>query len=450
MPRAAKADALETYRAKRRFEETNEPAGGKPGRKAGNTYLIQKHAARRLHYDFRMELDGVLLSWAVTRGPSYNTKDRRLAVRTEDHPLEYGGFEGTIPQGNYGGGTVMLWDTGSWEPVGDPRDGLERGKLVFLLHGQRLQGRWGLIRMQPRPKEKRENWLLIKEKDDFANTRPDLLEEATTSVVSHRDLAGIANGNSPEWHSRAGKRPGFRPPQLATLVDAPPEGQDWRFEIKYDGYRAQIAANGPDVKIYTRSGLDWTDKFAPIAHAVAKLNLQGALLDSEITVLDATGRSDFGALVTALETGKGPLTCFVFDLLENAGEDLTKQPLQARQTALDRLLGKTKSNPVIQRSEVFSAPGKSAAALLKTACARGLEGLIAKRLTAPYRAGRQASWLKIKCRHEQEFLIIGFAASAKNRPFSSLLMGVQEDSGIRYAGRVGTGFDEHTLAQLAS
>jgi bifunctional non-homologous end joining protein LigD len=450
MPPAAKADALETYRAKRRFDETSEPAGARPGRKAGHSYLIQKHDSRRLHYDFRLELDGVLLSWAVTRGPSYNTKDRRLAVRTEDHPLEYGGFEGTIPQGNYGGGTVMLWDTGSWEPLGDPRDGLEKGKLVFLLHGERLRGRWGLIRMQPRPKEKHENWLLIKENDDYANTNPDLLEQATTSVVSHRDLAGIAGGDSPEWHSRSGKLPGYRPPQLATLVDAPPEDEDWRFEIKYDGYRAQIAANGQDVKIYTRSGLDWTEKFPAVAQAVAKLNLPGALLDSEITVLDETGRSDFGALVQALETGKGALTCFVFDLLENAGEDLTKQPLQVRQAALDKLLGKPKRNAVIQRSEQFHAAGKSAAALLKTACERGLEGLIAKRVSAPYHAGRQDSWLKIKCRHEQEFLIIGFAASEKNRPFSSLLMGVQETSGIRYAGRVGTGFDDRTLVQLAT
>jgi bifunctional non-homologous end joining protein LigD len=450
MPRAAKSDSLATYRAKRRFGETAEPRGVKPGKAAGQKYLIQKHDARRLHYDFRLELDGVLLSWAVTRGPSYSTKDRRLAVRTEDHPLEYGGFEGTIPKGNYGGGTVMLWDTGTWEPLGDPHEGVARGKLVFLLHGERLRGRWGLIRMQPREKEKNENWLLIKENDEYANTNPDLLEDSNTSVVSHRDLGEIAAGGSAEWRIGSGKLPGFRPPMLATLVDEPPAGGDWRFEIKFDGYRAQIAAHGKNVKIYTRSGLDWTEKFLGIAKAAAALNLDGALLDGEITVLDSAGRSDFGALVAALEAGQGSLTCFVFDLLELAGEDLTGQALTARKAALKQLLGKAKPNAAIQYSEDFAPTGKDGGAkLLHTACERGLEGLIAKRADAAYRPGRQASWLKIKCRHEQEFLILGFAASEKNRPFSSLLMGVREGAKIRYAGRVGTGFDEAALASLA-
>jgi len=450
MPRAAAHDALTTYRTKRRFDETPEPRGGSRA-EPGHAYLIQKHDATRLHYDFRLELDGVLLSWAVTRGPSYNTKDRRLAVRTEDHPLEYGSFEGIIPKGNYGGGTVMLWDTGSWEPVGDPREGLEKGKLVFLLHGKRLHGRWGLIRMRPRDKEKRENWLLIKENDEYANSNPDLLEEATTSVVSKRDLAQIAKSPDREWHSRTVKLPGFTPPMLATLVDEVPSGEDWSYEIKFDGYRAQIAANGDTIKIFTRSGLDWTSKFPGIVKAASALQLEGALIDGEIVVLDGQGRSDFPALVAALESGKGALTYFAFDLLEHGGKKLVALPLTARKTRLKELLAPAKKNGVIQYSEDFSATGKDAGAkLLRTACEQGLEGIIAKRKTGAYRAGRGSAWVKIKCRQEQEFLILGFSASEKSRPFSSLLMGVNEADGIRYAGRVGTGFDERTLTQLAA
>jgi len=450
MPRAA-ADKLKTYRDKRRFDETSEPRGAKKAAKPGHAYLIQKHAARRLHYDFRLELDGVLLSWAVTRGPSYDTADKRLAVRTENHPLEYGKFEGTIPQGNYGGGTVMLWDTGSWEPVGDPHEGLEAGKLVFLLHGQRLVGRWGLIRMKPRPKEKTENWLLIKEKDEYANTHADLLEDATTSVVSGRDLDGIAEGNSAEWDSGAKNLPAFRPPMLATLVDAPPTGPDWRFEVKFDGYRAQIAADGRNVRIYTRSGLDWTAKFPAVAKAAAALDLQGALIDGEIVVLDDRGRSDFPALVAALEAGNGRLSFFAFDLLDSAGKDFAGKKLAERRAALKKLLGKPAKNAVIQYSEDFGGAGaQDGETLLRTACELGLEGIIAKRTDTAYRAGRGHNWLKIKCRHEQEFLVLGFAPSDKARPFSSLLMGVQEDGATRYAGRVGTGYDEAAMARLAA
>ncbi len=448
---AATPDALTTYRNKRRFAETPEPRGAAAKAAPGHAYLIQKHDATRLHYDFRLELDGVLLSWAVTRGPSYSTKDRRLAVRTEDHPLEYGSFEGTIPKGNYGGGTVMLWDTGTWEPIGDPREGLQKGKLVFLLHGKRLQGRWGLIRMKPRGQEKNENWLLIKERDEYANTNPDLLEKSTTSVVSRRDLAQIAKSQDREWHRSGEKLPEFAPPMLATLVEEVPAGADWLFEIKFDGYRAQIAASGDTVKIYTRSGLDWTGKFPTIAKAAAALQLDAALIDGEAVVLDGQGRSDFPALVAALESGKGNLSFFAFDLLELGGKKLTALPFTARKSELKKLLGAPAGNAVIQYSEDFAATGKGAGArLLKTACEQGLEGIIAKRKTAPYRAGRGSAWVKIKCRQEQEFLILGFSASEKSRPFSSLLMGVNEDGGVRYAGRVGTGFNDQTLAELAA
>ena len=370
--------ALQAYRAKRRFDETAEPAGAAPGGDAearpGALYLIQKHDARRLHYDFRLELDGVLLSWAVTRGPSYNTREKRLAVRTEDHPLEYGRFEGTIPPGHYGAGTVMLWDTGNWIPIGDPHQGLRAGKLAFELHGERLHGRWALVRMRPDARAKRENWLLIKESDSYANTRPDLLDANMTSALSGRTLAQIAEaGPDPDL-------PKFRDPMLATLVDAPPDGEGWIFEIKYDGYRALIAANRDHVKIHTRSGLDWTAKFPQIAKAIAALRLDRALLDGEIAVIDRHGRTDFAALVAALENGQGAFSCFVFDLLESAGEDLSGKPLAARKAALHHLLGTPDASAPIQYSEDFSGAADAGAKLfegLKASSPSGLTRLIA-------------------------------------------------------------------------
>ena len=440
-------DALTRYRAKRRFGETPEPEGKVSAKAAtGASYLIQKHDATRLHYDFRLELNGVLLSWAVTRGPSYDPKDKRLAVRTEDHPLEYGKFEGTIPKGNYGGGTVMLWDRGSWAPVGSAEQGLKDGKLAFTLHGERLKGRWALVRMRRREKEKNENWLLIKEKDEFAGTRENILEEEDTSVVSGRRMRDIARGDK-VWDARAksAKLPAPCAPMLATLQDAAPSGEDWIFEIKYDGYRALIAADGEAVKIYTRSGLDWTARFPNIARAVAALGLKTTLLDSEITVLDGQGRSDFGALVGALEAGKSPFTCFVFDVLVHAAKDLRGQPLKKRKQVLKKLLGETDAAGVLQYSEDFTGDGE---ALLKTACAHGLEGIIAKRADRPYRAGRGTDWLKIKCGHGQEFVVIGFAPSARRRAFSSLLLAVREKGRLRYAGRVGAGFSDASLQRL--
>jgi bifunctional non-homologous end joining protein LigD len=442
------ADRLERYRAKRDFGATKEPQGGEAS-PPGQLYIIQKHAATRLHYDFRLELDGVLLSWAVTRGPSYNTKDKRLAVRTEDHPLDYGGFEGTIPKGNYGGGTVMLWDRGSWEPVGDPHAGLEKGKLAFVLHGERLRGHWALVRMKPRPKERHENWLLIKENDELANTHEDLLD-ANTSVVSGRTLDEIAEGPDQWVTGDTAELPEFCEPQLAALMEAPPSGKNWIFEIKYDGYRALIAADGGQAKIFTRSGLDWTARFPAVAKAAAAQKWRGVLMDCEICVLDAEGRSDFGALVSALETGKGALTALAFDLLFDNGEDLRGKTLIERKARLRKLLGKTEQNSAIAYSEDFPASAADTGEkLLAAACARGLEGIIAKPADAPYRAGRHGGWQKIKCGHEQEFVIVGFSPSDKARPFASLLMAVREDGALRYAGRVGSGFSDSALARLA-
>jgi bifunctional non-homologous end joining protein LigD len=437
-------DALASYRAKRHFSETHEPRGGIA--EAGARYLIQKHDARRLHYDFRLELNGVLLSWAVTRGPSYDPKDKRLAVRTEDHPIEYGTFEGTIPKGEYGGGTVMLWDTGRWAPIGDPAAGLAKGKLAFQLYGERLHGRWALVRMRQGEKDKRENWLLVKERDAFAGAKPDLLDVETRSVQTGRSMEQIAAGERIR-HSKSTALPGFVEPELATLVDEPPRGKDWLFEIKYDGYRAMIAADGSAVRIHTRSGLDWTARFPAIAEAVAKRNLRSCLLDGEIVVIGKNGVTDFSALAAALEDrSSAPLSCFIFDILVHDGDDCRPRLLSERRAILRDVLGAQPSNSPLQISEAFSNDG---AALLQEGCTRGLEGLIAKRSDSPYRSGRGMDWLKIKCGHAQEFVILGFSSSTKRRPFASLLMGLQENEKLRYAGRVGTGFSEAVLESLA-
>ncbi len=440
-------DALKPYRDKRRFEETREPRGALTDRHdQGALYVIQKHDARRLHYDFRLELDGVLLSWAVTRGPSYDPTQKRLAVRTEDHPLEYGRFEGTIPKGNYGGGTVMLWDTGHWIPLGDPHQGLETGKLAFELQGERLHGRWALVRMRPRPNEKGENWLLVKEKDALANSHDDFLKTETRSIVSGREMEEIARADN-ERAAEPVSLPDFIEPMLARLVDEPPQGRDWLFEIKYDGYRALIAADHAKVRVFTRSGEDWTHRFSSIAEAFARLRLPSILLDTEIVVIDQSGRTDFAALAAALSGDRKPLSCFVFDLLSLEGEDWRAHPLTARKARLKALLGTPGKTAPVQYSEVFEGNG---AALLKAACAHGLEGIMAKRADSAYRSGRHDSWLKIKCSHVQEFIVIGFSASDRSRPFASLLMAVRDAEGLRYAGRVGSGFSQAILEQLGS
>ena len=325
--------SLDTYNAKRDFKKTREPAG-KAGRKTGNSFMVQKHAASRLHWDFRLELDGVLLSWAVTRVPSGDPKVKRLAVRTEDHPLSYATFEGTIPKGEYGGGTVMLWDRGTWENESDPREGLAKGKLHFTLTGERMKGEWVLIRLKPEGKA--ENWLLGKIDDEFA-TGEDLAFD--TGVGSGLTMEEIAEGKTaaaakPAARPRAAKRkggtaPAFREPQLATLVDTPPAGNDWLHETKYDGYRALLSVGGGKCVAYTRSGLDWTAKFKPIAAAAAELPCDTALIDCEIVALDAAGKPDFGTLQTALKDG-GPLLAFAFDLLELDGEDVAALPLVER------------------------------------------------------------------------------------------------------------------------
>ncbi len=349
--------ALEEYKRKRNFKKTPEPPPGSiRTHKSNLSYLIQKHAASHLHYDFRLELDGVLLSWAVTKGPSVNPADKRLAVRTEDHPLAYGSFEGTIPQGQYGGGTVMLWDTGTWEPKGDPRAGLKKGHLSFTLHGARLKGDWDLTRMHTN--DKRENWLLIKEDDGEAH--PDepftkFLDEHAFSVTSGRTMEQIAGGEE-VWHSdrtsiRKKKSKGAKKDlqslvrqypsvQLATLVDKPPQGEQWLHEIKFDGYRLLGFLAGGDVQLRTRNGNDWTHKFPAIAAAMEKLKAKSAVVDMEAIVQDAQGRSSFQGLQNALGDGgnANAIIAYAFDLLNLDGEDLSGSSLVERKEKLEKLL----------------------------------------------------------------------------------------------------------------
>lgn len=458
------ADRLASYRAKRDFSKTAEPSGSASARsRAGLRYLIQKHDATRLHFDFRLEHDGVLLSWAVPNGPSYDPAEKRLAVHTEDHPLEYGDFEGTIPKGNYGGGTVMLWDEGTWEPVGDPEAGLKKGDLKFTLYGQRLRGNWVLVRMEPRKGErsKHENWLLIKEKDDYAGPeKTPITERALTSVSTGRTIEEIAGGNV-EWvegvrfkaaqpgkkagkgKARGGEPPAFVAPQLATLAETAPDGDGWVHEIKFDGYRVIAAVGGGKARIYTRKGLDWTEKFKPIVWPLADLPCRSALIDGEAVVRDGEGRSDFGRLQDAIAEGKGEIVYYAFDLLSLDGEDLRRKPLVDRKARLAKLLdGQPAGGPIFYSDHVVGHGAETFA----RACEMNLEGIISKRADAPYRSERTKGWLKVKCSHGQELIIIGWQPSTvRNRPFSSLLVGTRDEDRITYRGKIGTGFGEREL-----
>jgi bifunctional non-homologous end joining protein LigD len=441
MPRSA---ALKTYQEKRDFTRTAEPKGKVGQRAQGYRYVIQKHDARRLHFDFRLELDGVLKSWAVTRGPSLNPADKRLAVRTEDHPVEYGSFEGTIPKGQYGGGTVMLWDEGHWRPQGDPHEGLEKGLLKFELDGERLKGGFALVRLRSDAKGKRENWLLVKERDRYAAPDSDPVKRWTTSVRTGRSMSEIAAGDPDPPAGSTTRLPKFVAPELATLVKTPPRGNDWWHEIKFDGYRAIAAIGGGRVRIFTRSGQNWTEKFSPIAKALQTLDVDSALLDGEIVALDDKGRSSFSRLQHGLKDGKVPLTYYIFDLIALSGRDLRKTPLAQRKEMLHELLQSAPDG--IRYSDHVAGHGTE---LLAKACRMGLEGIVSKRADSPYVSRRTKSWLKAKCSGNDEFVIGGFRRSDKTgRPFASLLLGEYVGKDLHYRGRVGTGFDEEDLAEL--
>ena len=458
---------LETYNRKRDFDTTPEPRGEVGGSRSGDSYLIQKHAARRLHYDLRLELDGVLLSWAVTKGPSLVPGEKRLAVRTEDHPLDYGDFEGTIPKGEYGGGTVILWDRGRWKWLGDPRKGLAKGHLEFEIEGEKLGGRWHLSRMARKPREKRDNWLLIKGDDAFAREEgdPQIVDERPESVKTGRKVEDVA-GEAPGWSSETGKIdppkeelppmpakakeadwPGFVPPALATLKPSAPYAKKWLHEIKFDGYRLQAHIREGQATLFTRSALDWTDRFGEaIPAALGRLNVRDAVLDGEVIVEGASGASDFSLLQADLSEGRTDrLVFYAFDILHLDGKDLRPAPLIDRKETLEALLLRA-APEALRYSEHFEENGDL---VLRHACRLSLEGVISKDRNAPYRSGRGKDWIKSKCSERQEFVIAGYAPSTTSRKaIGSLVLGYYEDGNLVHAGRVGTGFTQKTAADL--
>ncbi|MEQ8179447.1 MAG: DNA ligase D [Amphiplicatus sp.] len=452
---ARKRSALARYQEMRDFEQTPEPKGGVSS-KRGDLFLVQKHDARRLHYDFRLELDGVLKSWAVTKGPSLDPAQKRLAVRTEDHPVEYGAFEGVIPKG-YGAGTVLLWDRGSWKPKGDPRKGLKDGALKFELDGKRLKGGFALIRMKPKKREKRENWLLVKERDEEANTQIEPAEKWATSVKSRRKLkaiekSGVARSKTARLSSRkkrgggTGKKSAlaFTPPQLATLREAPPDGAEWLHELKYDGYRIQALLKNGEARLITRNEKNWTSRYPAIADAVSNLSVDSCAIDGELVAVDKNGRSDFRAMQNA-GADSVALLFYAFDLLNLDGENLKPLPLIERKKRLKSLIAS--AGDPLRYSDHIEGDG---ADVIARACAMNLEGLVSKKGDAPYRSGRSRTWIKSKCVGRDEFVIVGYRKSDKRgRPFSSLLLGEYEGTELHYRGRVGTGFDEAMLAELA-
>jgi bifunctional non-homologous end joining protein LigD len=468
---------LETYRRKRDFTKTQEPSDRSAVAPSNRLrFVIQKHAATRLHYDLRLELDGVFKSWAVTKGPSLDPHDKRLAVEVEDHPLAYGDFEGTIPKGQYGGGTVQLWDRGYWEPEGNikPQLALAGGELKFRLNGKRLQGGWVLVRIKnDRSRGKHTSWLLIKHRDDAARDQDhDALLADDRSVASGRQMAVIAAGKGrgakpfmldpasviaadAVWDSNRGDAakaragaaavavPDFVEPQLCRAVARPSSEAGWVHEIKFDGYRMQLRVAGGRVSLKTRKGLDWTDKFPAIAEAAEAL--PDALIDGEIVALDDRGIPNFAALQAALSERKTDnLVFFAFDLLFADCRDLRKRPLSERKERLEALLAdQGDGGSRLRYVEHFAADG---AAVLQSACETGLEGIVSKRLDAAYASGRAGSWTKAKCRGGQE-VIVGAWTTTQGR-FRSLLAGVRKGDHLVYAGRVGTGFGSDKVDAL--
>ncbi|MEM5447570.1 DNA ligase D [Paraburkholderia guartelaensis] len=462
---------LEVYEQKRRFDETPEPRGrtarrsAKP-REGEGSFVIQRHDARRLHYDFRLELDGTLKSWAIPKGPSLDPTVKRLAVHVEDHPLEYGSFEGRIPEGSYGAGTVAIWDHGVWRPEGGlrgAREGYAQGKLKFTLEGERLHGGWALVR-SPMHDGKQESWLLIKQRDDEAVPEDEfhvVEDEPATSKTSKTSKKGARAGNRAAKQEAAtalegavrASMPETLAPELATPVDAPPHGDNWLYEMKFDGYRvlARIdrhARGKGDVRIFTRTGNDWTAKFPRQVQALRALKVESAWLDGEAVVLDAAGVPNFQALQNAFDAGRaGDITFWLFDLPWLDGADLRGVALEARRNKLSALLAQ-KPDDALRFSAAFEGEPQ---ALLEAACEANLEGLVAKRRDSRYTSTRSAAWLKLRCSRRQEFVIGGYTEPKGSREgFGALLLGVYGDDGaLQYAGKVGTGFDAARLEAMA-
>lgn len=521
---AAKGD-LSRYREMRDFSKTPEPSGEVDSHAGGDLrFVIQKHAATRLHYDLRLELDNVFKSWAVARGPSLDPQEKRLAIHVEDHPIDYGDFEGIIPKGEYGGGTVMIWDRGIWRPEGDPEKGYKKGHLAFKLDGEKLKGRWHLIRTRGRPGEKKEQWLLFKADDDYAkpSSEGDILEEAPDSVASHRTIDQIADEKSAVWssggglvqgtlspvetpeeqtsqgrgkkvgrvskgarskaeaatpapavadsqghegkHSRNAKKDpdinpssipgakkadflGFIEPCLALLVEKPPANESWLHEIKFDGYRLMALIDHGEVRLLTRSGLDWTTRFPAIAAAFEDFPAHSAIVDGEAVVEDENGVSSFSALQDALSDRKPATNAvfFAFDLLYAKGYDLREAELGYRKEALSNLLS-FNAHHALRYSDHVTGNGE---AMRDHACRLGLEGIVSKRRNAPYRSGRHGEWVKSKCTNREEFVIGGYAPSTASRnSVGSLALGYYDDGKLIHVGRTGTGFTQKSAQSL--
>ncbi|MBX3387822.1 MAG: DNA ligase D [Phycisphaeraceae bacterium] len=454
--------SLKQYVRKRNFTKTSEPRG-KPRstvkKKSVLGFVVQKHDASRLHYDFRLELGGVLKSWAVPKGPSLDPAEKRLAVEVEDHPIEYGEFEGVIPYGEYGGGTVMLWDRGTWEPIDpDPAAALRKGKLTFALHGKRLKGEWTLARMGGRAAgEKKHNWLLIKKDDRHASHgKKELVSRARTSIKSKRNLDEIARAGGQKRKRRSegddddAELPRGISPQLCTLSEHVPTGENWLHEIKFDGYRLIAQLRRGAVRLITRAGKDWTSKFRPIAHAIELLPCSTAVLDGEAVIVDEAGKTHFQSLQQAIKERKfANLAFFLFDLLFLDGDDLRSCPLNERKAVLKKLLARSKAGRVLRYSDHVTGSGET---VQQQACRLGLEGVVSKQADAPYTSGRSRSWLKIKCGRRQEFVIVGYTAPGGARKhFGSLLLGAHDQQGkLVYTGKVGTGFSDSTLRDLGA
>ena len=461
---AAAHPALGTYQGMRDFALTPEPAGAATDASGDQlTFVVQKHAARRLHYDFRLELDGTLKSWAVPKGPSLDPQDKRMAVQVEDHPLSYAGFEGTIPPGQYGAGTVIVWDNGSWSPVGDAHQGLREGKLKFELHGSKLQGHWTLVRMRQRDDDAKPAWLLIKEHDAFERPAADYsIVDALPDSVLGKGKPKQTLKATPSPRSAAKKAPAPRAadapraalpellsPQLATLARDIPSGDGWLYEIKFDGYRLLTRIQHGRARCFTRNGHDWSDKLPHLVKACEALDIGDAWLDGEIVVHGSDGTPSFQALQNAFDSrSTSPIAYFLFDMPYGDGRDMRQLPLTERRARLQAALAGHDKGP-LHFSQHFDADPRQ---LLESARRSGLEGLIGKRADSVYVTSRSPAWIKLKTQQRQEFVIGGYTDPKGARTgIGALLLGLHDDTGaLRYAGNVGTGFDEKTLAELAA
>ncbi len=438
--------ALKAYRAKRNFKATPEPADGGVANGDLRAFVIQKHWATGLHYDFRLELDGTMKSWAVPKGPSYDPADKRMAVQVEDHPLSYNTFEGEIPKGNYGAGRVIIWDKGVWIPLEDPHKGYRDGKLMFELRGHKMQGKWTLVRMKSREDERQIPWLLIKERDSFVRPSGEysVVDEMPGSVKNLE--APAASG--PPVGAQPAELPTHLQPQLATLVTGPPaDSGQWLYEVKFDGYRMLTRAKGGGISLVTRNGNDWTRKLPELQAALQQMDLPDGWYDGEIIMPSARAPSDFQALQGAFDTARTTdIVYYLFDVPYCAGFDLRQVPLVERRAVLERIV-KRKPHANVRFSEVFDAKPEEVVA---SACKLGLEGVIAKRRDSAYVPRRSPDWIKLKCGHRQEFVIGGFTDPQGERAgIGSLLLGVHDASGtLQYAGNVGTGFSHATLRDL--